>query len=62
METNFIKIKCIKGFHLVRIDQIKYITPYESAKHKSKIILLTGEELYSTEDQEEIYFTIKMVL
>lgn len=61
MEIKFIKVQCIKGFHLVRIDQIKYVTPLDSREHKSKIVLLTGEELYSTEDQEEIFFSVQLI-
>ena len=51
----FIKVKCKNGFHIVRLDLIERVHPYTESDFKSKIILSDHSELYSIEDQSEIY-------
>ena len=60
MEIKFIKVKCITGFHIIRLDEIMHISPMEGNQNKTKIVLKNESSLYSTETQEEIFFAIEL--
>ena len=56
--SNFIKVKSISGFHVIRVSDIRFVSPREGTSNKSQISLLSCDIdylLYSTETQEEIY-------
>jgi hypothetical protein len=61
MGIRFLKVKCIDGFHIIKINSIQNIYPASGEQNRSAICIFNQNDnviLYSTESQEEIYMKI----
>ena len=58
---NFIKIKCISGFHILSVSDILSVSPKGGEQNKSEVSLRNVDyKFFSTETQEEIFDKINL--
>jgi hypothetical protein len=61
MKSKFIKVKCIGGFHVIRVKNIITVCPHSGQQNKTEISVQRKQDVvgyYSTETVEEIELKI----